>query len=92
MNGTPTPLVEPRQARLAAQRERDVAALAEGWGCPGLADEEVNMHLAWLLLRSVGVPKDALPTQPVRKPFVAARAAFQATAAKLKWNCGSGCC
>jgi hypothetical protein len=90
LNGRAPRMVQPRQLAHAVQREQAVAASSDGWGSD-VSDDECAQHLAWLLLRSVGVPKDALPHQPTKQAFKDLRTAFQCAGARLGWARGPGC-
>ncbi len=91
LNGCPPAMVHPRQLALAVRREQAVAALPEGWGCD-TGEDDCCQHLAWLLLRSVGVPKDVLPRQPAKQAFAAVKAAFVTVGKRLGWSRAPCCC
>jgi hypothetical protein len=89
LNTNPTPVIADHLVRAAMSREYEVAASPEGWGCSFAANEDALPFLAWLLLRSVGVPSEAMPPILHQANNKELRACFKATAARFKWRCVS---
>jgi hypothetical protein len=86
LNGSWTPLVTAAQLQAAVAREHAVAALPEGWQCLEATEDDGASHTSYLLLKSVGVPQQALiPSTATKKVQSIIDAAFRKVAKALKW-------